>query len=326
MGGETENIAKISEIVSKQIFNEFFWEISGPMNSNWSCINEDHCKKQHPSDIVFSYLEPYSNIRTYLNCDLKSYAKGSINKNSIKTAIENLSLSISCAETSLDWQKKYKVHPNNFEVNGLLFIYNHDGEFDKDFSRILDLSSYDNNLPLNRRIYILGPKDICYLLNIVNDIKRLRGDNLLPNSNDYQFFYPDLISKKVVSTSIHFGATVEMLLGPFQIIRYRIPNDTTSFGLMLYYRNSGKHIEEFIYIFDYLFHYQQLKYEKTITICLSYPDKDAAATFENAKKQYFVKFDEDEAILERLKIINYRSLTNVITSFSEIEIGMRYEN
>ncbi|MDR2409167.1 MAG: hypothetical protein LBE13_13780 [Bacteroidales bacterium] len=327
MAGESENISKMAEILTNEMFNEFFWEKSGPININWKCINENHEKKTHPSDIVFSYLEPYVNSRTYLNCDLKSYSKKSINKISIKTAVENLSMAVSCAENSEDWQEKYIISNNdNFNVHGLLFIYNHDGEYDNDFQTILEEATQTNiQLPLNRRIYILNPKDICYLYTVVNDLKRLRGDGYLPQSRDYQYYYPDLTYKKVVSAQVRFAATIEMLLGPFFVLRYKILNRDNTFGLLVYYKKEGKSVDEFIYIIDYLFHYQQLQNYEKIDICLANPYKDAPAIFSAAKKEYSVKLNESGMMGERLNIIHYRSVNNIFKYFSEVEIGMRYE-
>ena len=40
-------------------------------NINWPCENQEkHEVKTHPSDVVFWYEEPYSQSRTYVNCDL----------------------------------------------------------------------------------------------------------------------------------------------------------------------------------------------------------------------------------------------------------------
>jgi hypothetical protein len=271
-------------------------------------------------------MEPYSNIRTYLNCDLKSYSKGSINKISVRTAIENLSMAVSCAENSADWQKKYISYQGNFNVHGLLFIYNHDGEYDKNFRNLLEEATQRRiQLPLNRRIYILDPKNICYLYTIGNDIKRLRGDKFLPEMNDYQFYYPDLINKKVVSKTLKFAATIEMLLGPFQILRYKIRDANNTYGLLVYYKKEGKSIDEFIYIIDYLFHYQQLQYCERIDICLINQHKDAPAFFSTAKKQYLVKLGETSNLAGRLDIIHYRSVSSIIKVFNQVEIGMRYE-
>jgi len=321
---ETTNISQMAELLSKELFEEFLWEQSGPMNINWPCIKEEHEAKTHPSDVVFSYLEPYADIRTYLNCDLKSYAKGTINKGSVRTAIESLGNAIQCAEISEDWQKLYKVHDENFDIHGLLFIFNHDGEYDKEFAEILRQATAETrSLPKGKRIYVLGPFDICYLSSVVNDIKRLRGDGKLLATTKHRFYYPDLINRKVVRSGLGYAATLEMLTSPIQVIKYDSPKGGT--GLLIYYRESGRTIDEFLYLIDYLFHYQQLQENISIDICLPFPDKNASSLLESAKKEYLVKANEDEALSQRMEIIHYRPVINVVKEFHPYEIGMRYE-
>ena len=73
-------------------------------NINWPCENQEkHEVKTHPSDVVFWYDEPYSQSRTYVNCDLKSYAKGSITAASVREAIESLAKTLSCAEVGQEF-------------------------------------------------------------------------------------------------------------------------------------------------------------------------------------------------------------------------------
>jgi hypothetical protein len=76
---ETTNIAKMAEILSQDLFGDFLWQHTGPTNTNWPCEEQElHKAKTHPSDVVFYYDNPYRLSRTYVNCDLKSYARGSI--------------------------------------------------------------------------------------------------------------------------------------------------------------------------------------------------------------------------------------------------------
>lgn len=73
----------MAEKVSEEIFAIFGWEKVGPRNQNWKCVNHEvHQTKAgtHPSDLVFRYLDPYSNWMIYLNADVKSYATKSITK------------------------------------------------------------------------------------------------------------------------------------------------------------------------------------------------------------------------------------------------------
>jgi hypothetical protein len=235
-------------------------------------------------------------------------------------------MAVSCAENSEEWQKKYVVNNENFNVHGLLFIYNHDGDYDNNFQSVLEAATRTNiQLPLNRRIYILSPRDICYLYTIVNDLKRLRGYGYLTQKIRYKYYYPDLTNRKVVSTTVKPVATIEMLLGPFLVLRYEIPKKTNAYGLLVYYKKEGKSIDEFMYIIDYLFHYQQLQHNEKINICLINPSKDASAIFSRAKNEYLIKSNEAEGLKERLDTITYRSVNNIVKIFSEIEIGMRYE-
>src|SRR5207247_3006897 len=64
-------------------------------------------RKTHPSDVVFYYDEPYAVRRTYVNCDLKSYARSSITAGGVLSALESLAESISCIELSDTWRKMY---------------------------------------------------------------------------------------------------------------------------------------------------------------------------------------------------------------------------
>lgn len=105
---ETANIAAIAEKLSGELFAEFFWKRTGPMNENWACEKSEHHKvKTHPSDVVFYYDEPYTNQRTYVNCDLKSYATSSITTSALRGAVESLTKQVACAEISEEWRTKY---------------------------------------------------------------------------------------------------------------------------------------------------------------------------------------------------------------------------
>lgn len=142
---ETINIAKMAEKLSKGIFNEFLWGRMEHTNINWPCENQEaHEVKTHPSDVVFWYNEPYSQSRTYVNCDLKSYAKGTIKTQAIREAIESLAKSLRCAEISQEFSDTY-IHPDvSANIQGLLFVYNHDNEYDKDFTKILEKVKCDD--------------------------------------------------------------------------------------------------------------------------------------------------------------------------------------
>ncbi len=188
---ETGNIEELAKIVSRDIFKWFKWKM---------CAIKEECtereifikgynKKTHPADVVFYYDDPYSGNVTYLNTDLKSYKKGSITSTSISNALKSLSLSVECANVSEDWQDKYLVNDLGFDYAiGLLFIYNHDDEFDKDLVDVIDSIDFEKiNIPENVSLTIFDPQKIRTLVNIVTDMKGLVADNLLPRT-DYTFF------------------------------------------------------------------------------------------------------------------------------------------
>ena len=212
---ETTNIATIAERLSNEIFHAFNWTRVGPTNTNWSCAKEAHRVSTHPSDAVWWYDEPYSNIRTYVNADLKSYARGSISTDAIHKAIRSLSLAVDCAEVSPDWQRLYSPTDSAWHVVGLLFVYNHDGLYDSDFSGILSrLKPSEMRLPSRGRIVVLGPKEICELDTIYNDI--CREAQSVPamhiNSQAVSVYYPDMRRVKLHRTQIwRQPATIDIL-------------------------------------------------------------------------------------------------------------------
>src|ERR1700679_3940651 len=97
---ETTNIAKMADKLSNELFGEFYWERVGPMNNNWECVDPRHKARTHPSDVVFYYDNPYALSRTYITCDLKSYAKASISLPAVNIAAARLARSLTCAEKS----------------------------------------------------------------------------------------------------------------------------------------------------------------------------------------------------------------------------------
>ena len=76
--------------------------------------------------------------RTYVACDLKSYAVSSISRNAVSIAAVKLARAVSCAEKSAEWQQRY-LHQNvTPQLCALLFVYNHDGDYDSDFQNLHD--------------------------------------------------------------------------------------------------------------------------------------------------------------------------------------------
>ena len=82
-------------------------------------------------------------------------------------------------------------------------------------------------------------------------------------------------------------------------------------------------MEEFLYLIDYLMHYQVLLYPTDIQIKGLDPHPNSHAFFGKAKAQYIDECGGGTDIKERLNSINYSQITQVQTNFSEIEIGMK---
>lgn len=324
---ETDNIARMAEIVSKEIFGVFGWTPIGPRNQNWQCRTDSHSTKNgtHPSDVVFEYEDPYSNKRIYVNIDLKSYAAGTIKTDKIAKAIRSLAHSTECANKSNGWSDLYARPDIDWTAVGMLFIYNHDNEFDKDFKSLLGSVNESNyQLAPRRRMYILGPERISYLATVANDIKVMRGSDpaLLPKQLDCYFYYPHL--NQVKSTSNHSrAATLDMLLGPWQILGYLLPNGRQ--GIILYYAESGDSDEDFMYLIDFLFHYQLIEDHPEISIRMPIGAPSAVVNFQRAIERYIDQIRGSKEIKDRLKTIKCENTPKVVYNFNQIQLGMRDE-
>jgi hypothetical protein len=322
---ETTNIATMAEILSNNLFSVFGWLTTGTTNHNWPCENPElHKRKTHPSDVVFYYDEPYSLTRTYVNCDLKSYKAGSITAGAIESAMASLSRALTCAEISASWRDMYVDKDVTASIVGLLFIYNHDGAYDKDFDCVMTTLRLDDvNIPTGSRIIVLGPRMIHWLNNVRYDIVQMRGENLLPDSQACRFHFPELVRRKNVQPSAR-AATLEMLTGPWITLQYTDPS-TKQVGYVIYYRHRGESSKEFLYILDYLEHYQMLSATTTIQLRLLDPAPNAPSHFQHAIREYVDAYEGGEAMAELLRKIKYSAITNVVSTFSEVEVGMFHE-
>lgn len=322
---ETTNIAVMAEILSNKLFSDFGWQQTGTTNHNWPCENSDlHKRSSHPSDVVFFYDEPYSLTRTYVNCDLKSYKAGSITVGAVESAMASLSRALTCAEISAPWRDMYVDKNVTASIIGLLFIYNHDGTYDKDFDSVMKMVSLgDVNIPKGSRIIVLGPRMIHWLNNVRYDIVQMRGEKTLPDSQSCRFHYPELVRRKNVQPFAR-AATLEMLTGPWITLQYRDPA-AQQFGYVIYYRHRGESSAEFLYIFDYLEHYQMLDSATTIRLRLLDPAPNAPAHFQHAIREYVDAYEGGEAKADLLKKIEYSAITHVVPTFSEVEVGMIHD-
>lgn len=330
---ETANIAEIAAILSEEIFPLFGWERVGPTDHKWDCVEiEKHNKKRakvHPSDVVFRYRDPYRGLEIYANTDLKSYAAGTVESSDLTETLRNLAIAVECANKSPGWQAAYLPEASNYDVVGLLFIYNHDGEYDKDFGAFLSGVSLSKvKVAAGRKLFVMGPDRISYLNTVAKDILQERGATRLPNSDSCHFYYPDLENAKV-SNRKQGAATLEMLLGPWQILRFgRSGQSLPNSGYYFYCATKGESEDEFMYILDFIFTYQLLDDEETICIRMPFASAEAHSFFEKAKNRYADEFwslaeQSKKDFANRMKRIVLKKLTDIKTVFSTTEIGMK---
>lgn len=330
---ETANIAQIAEKISQNLFKEFFWDQSGPMNFNWPCEKtETHSLSTHPSDAVFYYEEPYARTRRYFQCDLKSYSKGSISKTAIAGAALSLAKQVACAEVSDVWQDQYIVKGKTSEISGLLFVYNHDKEFDRDFKKYFpNISLSGSGISKNSKIYILGPEDINWLDRVCNTIKIMRGEEKLPLREHCAFHHPDLVLRRNVQLTVARAATIEMLTGPFISMKYTFPStgDKTpeKQGIVLFLKRVST-VSSMKYMIDYLRNIQLIE-DQSISIAIRVNEDagEAANKLQLAVAEYLghESANSDSPLAKRLKSISVERVVEISTSFSELQIGMDYE-
>lgn len=321
---ETSNIAKMATIISKQIFTKLKWVQVGPIDQNWDCSTEAHKRKTHPSDLVMYYEEPYKMMRTYVNFDLKSYAIDSINTDKINSAVHNLAKSVSCIQISPDWQNKYINGTTSFSIAGALFIYNHDGDYHKDFSKLLEKIDHNSlEIPPDCRIFVLGPERIGMLDNMATDISIMQGNKVLPNRDeDYWFHYPNLSRHIKLRPNSKFGATLEMITGPWIILEYEDSEEISKRGFVIYYNEKANSKEEFLYLIDYIQHYQMFENHKKIDIRLHNYVDNSISLFEHAIDHYAIERGGDKELKDNLKSINIDIIRSTKTRFHQEAIGM----
>lgn len=327
---ETSNIAQIAETVSKDIFEVMGWHRNTIPNTNWNCVEpKKHACRTHPCDAVWYYDEPYRHQRTYILSDLKSYQAKSIQPSSLAPAIVSLSKAVECAKKSDEWQQRFLINrATPFDVVGMLFIYNHDRDFDKSFEGVLpDLTipntpGYSNGV----RVMVMGPRLIWELNSIANDLKQLRyrsnGSVMMVHSP----FYPECRRNQYRTRDIErSAATIDSLFSNILAFKTKTVGDQYGYRqLHVYYRGKGNTSEEFLSLLDYCFRYQQIDNAEKIVVHFSnFNQSDntkASENWEKAKHEFREAFDFSA---DRLEIMKCESLQLVIPRWCATEIGMR---
>ncbi|HAS6381092.1 TPA: hypothetical protein RQJ86_002189 [Vibrio vulnificus] len=351
--GPREQIAKV---VSDQLLSFFKWHQYGPCDQDFPCRHEE-ChkpkdKKQahtHPVDVVFGYRDPYTNKNVLLNTDLKSYGEGSINPRSIETALISLSRTIDCAENSSEWQEKYAVPHGDFEVRGLLFVYNHDNKQQEEFKNFfypqirskqkgrphkpVDLTAI--NLSEGKQIHFIEPMLINYLMSITADINEMIRLKTFPSQGEYGFYYPDLTFHKVSSSETYYPATVELLSSPFMIVKHdsvfeynrakKEEEKKYKEGYVIYYNRKAETDTEFLYLLDLLSKYQILRGDSKIRIRVLQSNATARAKshFKRAIDKYAYEWGYDDDRKNRLNEIELQLISHCRSFYTSENIGWK---
>ena len=344
-GGETEQIAKLAEIVSGEIFSFFRWSTVGPKNLNFVCAKpETHApmKKSvhtHPADVVFQYSDPYLNRIVYLHTDLKSYSVSSISLGEIKKALKSLGKAIDCARVTTEWRQRYHLSAKGkFEIRGMLFVYNHDDEYDKDFyDHFKDYKGENLYIKDSQQIHIVEPSLINYLNTVLMDVKSLIADGTFPRHN-YTFYYPDLILHKASGEYWDRPATAELIASPYLIIHHqevktyceKTKDTALTFdeGFLIYYRRDGSSEVEFRYLFDALSRFQILNSNKDCKIRIRVANRhhhpSIFSNFTSAINSYVSEWGEDEHRKRRLEAIELNVVNHAVPNYKPETIGWRF--
>ena len=348
MAGETSNIQEMANLVSDRLFRWFKWDKVELMDENFDCVKvESHSNKKeshtHPVDIVFKYLDPYLNKQIYLNTDLKSYKKKSITPNSLRDSLKSLAYTIDCARASQEWQSRYIHDEMDYEIRGMLFVYNHDGDYDKKFYDVITPPKGStakgirtDNLPIakGQQIHLVEPLLINYMSTITSDMSRLHHEGTFPQSS-YEFFYPELLLHRTHGNQASNPATIEALSSPYLIIYHndvekfnektRSTEKTFDEGYLIYFNRPGKNAKEFVYLFDSLSKYQILNDKHKIRIRVAHhsPDKNISSHFKAAINIYASDWNFDEYKLKHLENIEFGLVEITKDCFSSTEVARK---
>lgn len=346
---ENDTRAKMAEKVSNDIFKFFRWETVFVKNRDFACCKQSEHKPPqksqehtHPVDVVFHYIDPYTGKRVYLNTDVKSYAKSSVTVTAVRAAINSLRDTLDCAKNSAEWKEKYHEYEDMpAEVRGMLFVYNHDGGFDKDFNlffrknskRGSHISLAQLGVKNGHYLHVFSPEKISYITSILNDIKNLKGDKKFPGNDNFSFYYPELrLHKEHVVDAKKRAATIEMLCSSFFIIKHGAVTKRNKKGekvrlyekgYIVYYNEVGSSKEEFIYLLDILSNYQLIKRSVNLRIrCTNHEqDENLLTNFTKAKKSYIHAWGFDPQKEKQLDSINIQRVERFKDCFSQEAIN-----
>lgn len=333
---ETANISLVANKIASDIFKVFFWEVHSQQDTNFECVSEEHKtetgarKLTHPGDVVFHYQDPYLNKRIYLHTDLKSYKKTTLQQGKIRDSLKSLAMTVECATISDSWRQKFlSIDQEVYEVRGLLFVANHDGKAADKFGPLLG-GVARANIPVakGQTLHILGPSEITALFSIATDIKLAIADKKL--SPSYRFFYPDLtLWKRHAADDQRIGATIEMLLSPYFILKHPAiqeeGNTVLRPGSLVYYSRAGNTVDEFVYLLDSLSRYQLVNSKEQIRIVAFKRERspELKNNFDKAKHRYCRMWGFEGDREAEVQSITIDALSQISHNYSPDEIGWR---
>ncbi|CQI96454.1 hypothetical protein [Yersinia frederiksenii] len=322
---ETKHISEMAEKVADNLFAVFKWERKVVSDHSWDCNSpEEHGgKKDHPSDCIFYYRDPYDGEVKYINTDLKSYAKTTISKEQINKAIHSLSYATNCAAYNENWRKLFKP-TGSFSVIGMLFVYNHCGGYNGNFSEIIaEIGSDDNHLDSDKMICIFSPYQITTLNSIASDIRVMIGKDELPKLNKFSYYHPnEMLIKNHFDHDYTEPATINVLSSPWIIIKHA-ECEREKAGYLIYYTKDGSEEEEFDYFIDALSYYQIINNTINVRIKLTKKNDHAANNLITAICKYykFLGRSEEESRALANNMVK-GTIDQVVPQFSPIELGV----
>lgn len=320
--GEVVNIATLAESASDKLFTTFGWEIGEIRDENFPCVNQKkHQKistKTHPVDCVFSYNDPYTERRHFLLCDLKSYAASTMESTDFKPYLQGLAKAAECAQVEPTWKGRYVDSTiNSYSVDGFLFVYNHDGDYKKNFSK-----KGRNFIPsslhgaMGSRVHLMGPDTINRLQSIAHDLKVRCTENDL----DYKtrkFFYPQE-TLRMPATSHWDSADIETLRGRRIIVRIQGRDDSKKVSYLVYLRSESS-VESIEYLITFLYKNRIVEDSSEVIVVGIGMRAEAQVDFENAKNQFLERHFGMMELSRSLQKISLTRLTMVAEVFCSVD-------
>lgn len=320
---ETKNIDEMAAIISDKIFTEMKWQMNTDYTDiNWKCCDKIHDKETHPTDLVFSYVDPYTELTQYIQTDLKSYQKSSISPLKIGNAIKSLAMQVKCARESEEWAGFYREGESKYGLHGMLFIYNNDNEYDRDLLEVIESkSTYDYVMPKDSTLNIFSPKLIRFLMTVVENIKERRNIEedesaervckKIPKREQCGFYYPDKHNKCVSDLQSH-SATIEMITSGMLLYAYE-HSILKKKILNVFWDESIDSENYFIYLFEFIFNYQMLNlFDKVYVVTPFSPT--ALMYFKKAQKIYKGQYAITETQRDKLDKVELISMDTIKTS------------